>query len=146
MQQVIIIIIYLCSNRVKYFPRYEASSHIPEHCPFRLQTKQFYVIIYTLSPSLPAPAHTAPPSHLLISTGPHSIIPTLMLQIPKPSQSAKSHHLSYTLNSQKTTKPHFASCPIKTHICLTIICSVLSKLWRFSAFIAYVSVPYVNAL
>ena len=44
------------SARVRRFPRYEASPHIPEHCPFMLQTKHLHVIIYTLSPSLPAPA------------------------------------------------------------------------------------------
>ena len=33
---------------------YEASSHIPEHWLFRLQTEQFQIIIYTLSSSLSA--------------------------------------------------------------------------------------------
>ena len=57
--------------------------NFPEHRPLRLQTKQFHVLIYTLSPSLPA------------------------------SQSTP-HHLSHTLNTQRTkdcTKPqlHFLS-------------------------------------
>ena len=38
-----------CSARVRRLPRYENSPHISEHYPFRLQTKQFHVIIYTLS-------------------------------------------------------------------------------------------------
>ena len=36
--------------RVRRFPWYEASQHIPEHCPFRVQTKLNRVILYTFSP------------------------------------------------------------------------------------------------
>ena len=42
------------------------------------------------------------PSPLHTSTGPHPIIYILMLQMPKPSQSATPHHR--TLNTQKTRK------------------------------------------
>ena len=41
---------------------------------------------------------------------------------------------------------HFLSFSDTPHIHLTIFHSVLSKLCRFSAFIAHVSVPYVNTL
>ena len=40
---------------------YQVPPHIPEYCPFLLQPKQFHVIHYALSTSLPFPAHTFPP-------------------------------------------------------------------------------------
>ena len=48
---------------------YEVPSHILEYCPFKLQRKQFYLIFHTLSPCLPAPAHTSHPCFHHISTG-----------------------------------------------------------------------------
>ena len=40
------------SAKVRRLPRYEASPHNPEHCPFRLQTKLLTVTFYTLQVSL----------------------------------------------------------------------------------------------
>ena len=76
-------------------------------------TKQFYrftIITHTLQVFLPLP------THLHISKGQHPIIPTLMFQMSKPSQSATLNHLSYTLNIQKTVqnRTRYASCPLKT--------------------------------
>ena len=44
------------------------------------------------------------------------------------------------------TSLHFLSFKDTPHIYLTIICSALSRLCRFSAYIAHVSVMYVNTL
>ena len=44
------------------------------------------------------------PRPLHISTDWHPIIPNLMVQMPKPSQSVMSHHISYTLNTKKTVQ------------------------------------------
>ena len=43
--------------------------HIPEYCQFRLQTKQFHVILHTFSPSLPALSFTHHSCHFHTSTG-----------------------------------------------------------------------------
>ena len=61
------------SARVRRFSRYEASPHIPEHYPFRVQTKLIHIILYTLSPSLSAPTRTSHLCHHHISTGRHPI-------------------------------------------------------------------------
>ena len=58
-----IIIIY-CENVNFFYAQLwldicpEVSPHIPEHCPCRLQTKQFHAIIYTLQVSPPLPLHS----------------------------------------------------------------------------------------
>ena len=135
------------SARVRRFPRYEASPHIPEHCPIRVQTKLNRVLFYTFSPSLPVPAHTSHPRHHHhISTGRHPIISTLMFHMPKPSKSITPQPRSE--HPKDCTNPHWASLSFRDtpHIYLTIIRSALSRLCRFSAFIAHVSVPYVNTL
>ena len=59
---------------------------------------------HTLCPSLPAPAPTLLFSHLNISTGWHPIIHALMLQMPKPPQSALPNHICHTLYTQKTVQ------------------------------------------
>ena len=62
---------------------YQVPPHIPEYCPFRLQTEHFHVILHTLSPSLPArPAHIFHSDHLYkyISARRHPIIPILTFQ------------------------------------------------------------------
>ena len=102
------------SARVRCFSRYEVSPHIPEHYPFRVQTQLLHIIPHTFSPSLPAPTRTSHPSHHHISTGQHPIISTLTLHMPKPPQSTTPHHLSHTLNPQKTTNPHCAFYPSAT--------------------------------
>ena len=92
------------SARVRRFSRYEASPHIPEPCPFRMQTKLIRIILYTFSPSLPAPTHITRPCHHHISTGRHPIISTLTFNMPKPPQYTTPHHLSHALNTQKTVQ------------------------------------------
>ena len=73
--------------------------HIPEHGPFRLQSMLFHVIFHTLSPSLPAPAHTSHPCCYQISTGRHPFIHTFMLQVSKPPRSATPHHIRWICRS-----------------------------------------------
>ena len=65
---------------VRRSSRCEASSHIPEHCPFRMQTKLNHIILHTFSPSL-LPTRTSHPCHH-ISTGRHPIISTLTQSSP----------------------------------------------------------------
>ena len=50
--------------RVGHLPNWSPSTsqHIPEYCPFRLQTKQFQVIIQSFTHSLPASITTLPPA------------------------------------------------------------------------------------
>ena len=121
-------------------PRYEVSLHIPEHSPEHSANRAVSYHTHTHTPSLHAP--TCLPYHLHISTGRH---PTLTFQMPKPSQSATPHHLSHTLNTQKTTKPHFAFFPSSTlHISTSPSYAPLFPDCRFSSFIAHVWVPYVN--
>ena len=73
-----------------------------------------------------------------------SSLSALTFLLPKPSQSTMPHHLSHTLNTQTTvqTSLRFLSFRDTPHIHLTIIRSALSRLCRFSAFIAHVSVSY----
>ena len=103
------------SIRVRRFSRYEVSPHIPEHYPFRVQTQLLHIIPHTFSPSLPAPTRTSHPSHHHISTGRHPIIFTLTLHMPKPPQSTTPHHLSHTLNPQKTVQIHTALSILQRH-------------------------------
>ena len=112
------------------FP-YEVLSHISEYYPFELQTKQFQITIHTFTSN-------SATSTVHISTGRHSIIYTHTLQMPKqmkPSQSAMPHHLSYTLNTQKTVQilTSLSIMQVYTsHIPLTIKRSALSRLQIFS--------------
>ena len=110
------------------------------HPPVFLHLHRFHIIIHTLSPSLPAPAHTFLPSHFHISIGQH---PTLTLQMPKPSQFATLHHLSPSLNNLNPVQNLTMSFKDTPYINLTIIHSVLSKLCNFTA---HITVPYVNTL
>ena len=100
-----------------------------------LQATQFYrftIIIhsYTLSPSLPASAHTSSPatsSFLQVDTQSSPLLHSRCLWKPSQSASAMPHNLSYNLNTQ--TKPNQASCSLKTlhhspHLHLTLIRSV----------------------
>ena len=128
------------SARVRRFSRNEAPPHIPEHCPFRVQTKRLHIILHTFIPSLPPSTRTSHSCHHPISTGQHPIIPTLTFHMPKPPQSTLPHHLINALYTQKTTNPHCVSYPSAT------LRTIFSRLRRFAFFIAQVSVPYVNAL
>ena len=103
------------SARVRRFSRYEVSSHIPEHYPFMVQTQLLHIILHTFSPSLPAPTRTFHPCHHHISTGRHPIISILTLHMPKPPQSTTPHHLSHTLNPQKTEQIHTALSILQRH-------------------------------
>ena len=99
------------SARVRRFSRYEASPHIPEHCPFRVQTKLIRIILYTFSPSLSAPTHTSHPCHHHISTGRHPIISTLMFLMLKPPQSIMPHQSPpqpCSEHPKDCTRPHFS--------------------------------------
>ena len=92
------------SARVRRFPRHEASPPVPEHYPLRVHTQFLHVIPHIFSPNLPAPTRTSRPCHHHISTGRHPVISTLTLHMPKPPQSTTPHHLSHTLNPQKTVQ------------------------------------------
>ena len=58
-------ICFTLSYRLDVCPMHEVPPHILEYC----SSKQFHVIFHTLSPSLPAPAHTSHPHHHHMSTG-----------------------------------------------------------------------------
>ena len=107
-----------CSARVRCFSRYEFSPHIPEHHPFRVQTRLLHILLslYTLPLSCP---------YLHISPSP----PPTFLQADTQSspllRSTCPNHLnlpclttSTTLpNPQKTvpTNPHYIPYPSVTH-------------------------------
>ena len=133
------------SARVRRFSRYEATPHVPEHCPFRMQTKLICIICYTFSPSLPAPTRTSHPCHHHISTGRHPIISTFMFHMPKPNLHAsppqpRSEHpkdctrlsTSLPILQIHTTHPshHHTLCSPQA---LQILSSALPKLCRFWA-------------
>ena len=92
------------SARVRRLPRYEASPHIPENRPFRVQTELVRIFLYTFSPCLPTSAHTSHPSHHHISTGRYPIISVLTFHMPKSPQSTMPHHFCHALNTQKTVQ------------------------------------------
>ena len=80
----VIVILQLLRHFLNAFDNIEASPHIPKHFLYkhflysaRLQTRHSNVIIYILSPSLPASASTLLSHHLHISTAWHPIISTL---------------------------------------------------------------------
>ena len=62
----------------------------PKREPIPLGHSDGHIIPYSL-PALPHTFH-------------HPIIPTLTLEMPKPSRSATSYRISHTLNSQKATQ------------------------------------------
>ena len=116
-----------------------------------MQTKHLHILLHTFIPSLPPSTCTSHSCHHHISTGRHPIIPNLTFHMPEPPQSTPPHHLVHALYTQKTVQIHtfflsFSDMLHNVHIHLTIICSVISKLFRFAFFIAQVSIPYVNAL
>ena len=130
-------------------PRFtEAFPHIPEHCPFRVQTKRNHIILYTFSPSLPAPARSSHPRHHHIYTGRHPIISILTFHMPKPPQSTTPHHHSHALNNHKTVQDLTSLSYLSEthHTSISPSYALPPRLCRFSAFIAHVSVPYVNTL
>ena len=89
-------------------------THIPKHCPFRMQTKLLHVIFYTLSPSLnPASASTLSIHHLHISTGWHPIIFIFTFQMPNPSQSYTT--MPRHLNLAPKTVQDLTSLPFTLH-------------------------------
>ena len=131
------------------FSQFPFSTYNPKNSPLRMQTKQLHVIPHTLFPRLPTPAPTPRPLHhqpFCKQTPNHlhslrSRCPN-HLNLPRLTTSAtqliprRLHKSSLCLLSFKDTP----------HIHLTIIRSVLSKLFRSSAFIAQVSVPYIKTL
>ena len=74
-----------------------------------------HIIPHTFFLSLPAPTRTSHPCHHHISTGRYPIISTLTLHMPKPPQSTTPHHLSHTLNPQKTVQIHTALSILQRH-------------------------------
>ena len=79
---------------------FEIPPHIPEYRSSRLQTKHFYVIHHTFSPSLPIPPPTSATSTFLHFYTPIVHTPTT----PHMSQTtsnchASRHHNSHTLNT-----------------------------------------------
>ena len=59
------------SARVRRSSRNEAPPHIPEHCPFRVQTRRLHIILHTFIPSLPPSTHTSHPCPLTPNHHPH---------------------------------------------------------------------------
>ena len=105
----IIIIIIIYFENVHFFHDklrldvcpYEVPPHIPEYCPFRLQTKHFHITLHTLSPSLPIPPlHLTParlpPPHFyrLTPNHPHTYAPNATTLICHASISRKSRSVT----------------------------------------------------
>ena len=107
--------IFPCSARVRRSSRNEAPPHIPEHCPFRVQTKHLHVILHTFIPSLPPSTCISHSCHHQISIVRHPIIPTLTFHMPKPPQSTPPHHLIDALYTQKTVLIHTAFPILQRH-------------------------------
>ena len=82
------------SARVRRSSRNDAPPHIPEHCPFMVQTKHLHIIHHTFMPSFSPSTRTSHPCHHHISTGRHPIIPILTFHMPKPPQSTPPHQRS----------------------------------------------------
>ena len=121
---------------------------LSEHCPFRVLTMLVRVLFYTFSPCLPTPAHTSHPCHHHIST---QSTPNHLLSYVPHAQTTSIYHASPLLPRSKHPKDyktslHFLSFRDTPHIHLAIMRSALSRLSRFSVFIAHVSIPYVNTL
>ena len=129
---------------------YVGPLYIPAHseyCPFKLQTKQFHVIMQTFSPVfLTLLLHVTPVSSIFLHAGTKSStlsrsdaqITLICNASPNPP------HSEY---QQDSTNPNVAfpsSNDNPYYIHISIIRSTLSRLSRFSAFIAHVSVPYPN--
>ena len=107
---------------------------------------QPYHLLYILSKSSCPYPHISPPPL------PHFYRPTpnhLHSYIPH-AQATSIYYTSlpqpHSEHPKDCTRPPFLSFRDTPHIHLTIICSALPRLCQFSAFIAQVSVPYVNTL
>ena len=132
------------------FAPYQFSPHIPENCPLRLQTKQFHVILHTPSPCHPAPAHTFHPatSISLQDDTNHSHYHSQDAQFISICNALPHQpHTEYPEGCRHKSSLRFLSFKDTPHIHLTVIklCSVFTRLFKFSAFISQVSVPYVKA-
>ena len=134
------------SARVRRSPQYEASPHIPEHCPFSMYTKLLHIILHTFIPSLSPSTRTSHPCHHHVSTGRYPIISTLTFHMPKPPQSTIPHHFCHALNTQKTvqvltslpilqrhpTHPshHHAICSLQAMQIVSLHCPCLSPIYQ----------------
>ena len=134
------------SSRVRRSSRNEAPPHIPEHCPFRVQTKRLHIILHTLIPSLPPSTRTSHPCHTTTFLQADTQSPSFLrstcpnhLNLPRLTTSST---LCAPKRLYKSTL-RFLSFSDTPHIHLIIIRSVLSRFCRFAFFIAQVSVPYV---
>ena len=111
----------------------EASPHIPENCPFRVQTKLNHIILHTFIPSLPPSTITSHPatttflqadtqsSPLLHSTCPnHLNLPAshlILFTTPHhPSPPHRPHHLIHTTSSTQSTLLHIHLNIIPSHL------------------------------
>ena len=137
------------SARVRRSSRNEAPPHIPEHCPFSMQTKHLHILLHTFIPSLPPSTRTSnplPPPHFyrLTPNHPHSYVPHAQTTPIYPT--SPPHPCS--VHPEVCTNPHCASYPSATLRASISPSSVPFSpgLCRFAFFIAQVSVPYVNAL
>ena len=118
-----------CSARVRRFSRYEASPHIPENYPFRVQIQLIYIILHTFSPSIPTlPAHLTPATTTFLQADPnhlHSYVPhaqTTSIYHASPPQRRSEPQKIVQIH---TVLPIFSDTP---HIHLTIIRSVFADL------------------
>ena len=109
-------------------------------------------ILHTFSLSLPIPLLTSRPCHLQISTGRHPINHTPDAQTisichasPHPCITCAILNISWIiiLIIIYFWNVHFIHAQLELDVCYG---STLSRLCRFSAFIAHVLVPYVNTL
>ena len=126
---------------IRQLPRYEASPHIPEHCPFKLQTKLLYVIFDTFSPSLPALYSSPPPPPYFYRPTPnhlHSYVPNAQTisichasppqpRSEHPKNCTRLHFLSFrdtphhTLCSHQAMQIFSLHCPCLSPVCIYIL-------------------------
>ena len=106
--------------------------HIPEHCLFI-----FHSLSMSSCPCSSPHFYKLTPNHL------HSYDPyaqTISIYHASPPQ-ARSENTKKTLQDLTSLNSYPSEI-----LCTSIICSVLSRQCRFSAFIAHVSLSYVNTL
>ena len=123
------------SARVRRLPRYEASSHILEHCPIRVKTcKLVRVFFYTFSPCLPTSAQVLTPATTKFLQADTQSSPFLRSTCPNHLNLPRltTYATLWTPKRLYKASLRFLSFRDTPHIHLTIMRSALSRLCRFS--------------
>ena len=104
-------LLYLCHHHHVYF--FSSKPHNLNHCLILPQTKWIYGMLHTFSPrsSCLSPYFSPISKFLQADTQLSILVRDFMLKISKPTQSVMTHHISLTLNSQKTLQ----FCTLERH-------------------------------